>query len=469
MKISRLAALIIPLTATVLTHDVLAAKNPNKAAIKCRKIIGKSVSKLAVAGMKTIAACQARHDHGQSTGDCNSLAGAQSYTFANNRAAAAIRAACNGVESVRSLYPGTFPDDMLGQVRSALEGSGQALEGSPSFTGDKSQVKAETKCHKAVGKSSTAVVGGVVKGGTRCQQGIDKKGPPFNTLDSSCLVPAGASGGKANNLIGKFCGGISGLEVGSCSQLPGCLVDSATATGHQVSTLAFGGAATCGNGITEPGEQCDDGNTTDGDGCEHDCKLPTCGNGIVDAGEECDDGNIDNTDGCIFPCKHAVCGDGYVEAGVEECDDGNAVAGDGCTSCQFDRVACGAGGIVATLDIEYPGTIYPTVEGISGTLSSPPAATVPSGDVTARVSKLIGSNTIIASNPSGTVEFNILDSVPIPAGKLFGLQFDCSAGTMLKPSDFPCQVTDLADNNGNDTTGTPVPNTSCAVSLATAP
>lgn len=32
-------------------------------------------------------------------------------------------------------------------------------------------------------------------------------------------------------------------------------------------------AATCGNGVREPGEQCDDGNNATGDGCEPDCTF----------------------------------------------------------------------------------------------------------------------------------------------------------------------------------------------------
>jgi cysteine-rich repeat protein len=48
-----------------------------------------------------------------------------------------------------------------------------------------------------------------------------------------------------------------------------------------------GGPAVCGNGVQEAGEECDDGNTDDQDGCEHDCTLAKCGNGIVDPGEVC--------------------------------------------------------------------------------------------------------------------------------------------------------------------------------------
>eukprot|EP00435_Cladocopium_sp_Y103_P068641 s1255_g31.t3 len=81
-----------------------------------------------------------------------------------------------------------------------------------------------------------------------------------------------------------------------------------------------------------------------------DCRIP-CGDGIrhIVAGEECDDGNIINGDGCTSDCRietgytcptvgwpqvlltpcRAICGDG-LRLGEEECDDNNTVAGDGC-------------------------------------------------------------------------------------------------------------------------------------------
>ncbi|KAM5157627.1 acetylcholinesterase collagenic tail peptide [Mantella aurantiaca] len=47
--------------------------------------------------------------------------------------------------------------------------------------------------------------------------------------------------------------------------------------------------------------------------------IGTCGDGIVQHDEECDDGNKIVTDSCI-KCKRAYCGDGYRQEGVEECD-----------------------------------------------------------------------------------------------------------------------------------------------------
>ena len=58
----------------------------------------------------------------------------------------------------------------------------------------------------------------------------------------------------------------------------------------------------------------------------------TCGNGVVEDGEACDDGNADDTDECLSSCQSAACGDGVVHAGVEECDDGNDVDKDKCSN-----------------------------------------------------------------------------------------------------------------------------------------
>jgi cysteine-rich repeat protein len=93
----------------------------------------------------------------------------------------------------------------------------------------------------------------------------------------------------------------------------------------------------CGDGQVTGNEECDDGNTTTGDGCSSDCKIEhscSCGNGNLDAGEQCDDGNNVSGDGCSSDCKieqSCTCGNGVVDAG-EDCDDGNTTSGDGCSS-----------------------------------------------------------------------------------------------------------------------------------------
>ncbi len=83
--------------------------------------------------------------------------------------------------------------------------------------------------------------------------------------------------------------------------------------------------ATCGDSIVWEGvEGCDDGNTDDADACRNNCALQSCGDGVLQSDEECDDGNADDTDGCTSRCFFAKCGDGFVHAGVEQCDIGAA-------------------------------------------------------------------------------------------------------------------------------------------------
>ena len=82
----------------------------------------------------------------------------------------------------------------------------------------------------------------------------------------------------------------------------------------------------------------------------HQCEIQTCGDGIVVAGEQCDDGNQFNGDGCSTDCKielgwycdpaggscYTICGDN-VQASNEKCDDGNNLSGDGCDyKCQVE-------------------------------------------------------------------------------------------------------------------------------------
>ncbi|MFP4601163.1 MAG: DUF4215 domain-containing protein, partial [Persicimonas sp.] len=73
--------------------------------------------------------------------------------------------------------------------------------------------------------------------------------------------------------------------------------------------------STCGDGVVAGDEECDDGNTDDGDGCASDCTL--------ESGWSCDSSEPTSCD--------EICGDGSV-VGAEECDDGNTLDGDGCSS-----------------------------------------------------------------------------------------------------------------------------------------
>ncbi|MFC1678359.1 hypothetical protein ACFLZ9_01320, partial [Patescibacteria group bacterium] len=99
----------------------------------------------------------------------------------------------------------------------------------------------------------------------------------------------------------------------------------------------------CGDGTINPGEDCDDGNNEDGDGCSANCTIEQtcgiCGDGNLDAGEDCDDGNNEDGDGCSANCTieqiNPICGNEVVEEG-EECEFDQDCDGDGytCNGCQ---------------------------------------------------------------------------------------------------------------------------------------
>jgi cysteine-rich repeat protein len=103
-----------------------------------------------------------------------------------------------------------------------------------------------------------------------------------------------------------------------------------------------GSDVSCGDGIAEGTEECDD--SGESAACDIDCTLALCGDGAVNtqAGEECDDAG--ESPSCNADCTRRSCGDGVLDTG-EQCDDGNTNNGDGCDSaCQ--REGFWAGGIL---------------------------------------------------------------------------------------------------------------------------
>ncbi len=144
--------------------------------------------------------------------------------------------------------------------------------------------------------------------------------------EADALAVIGASGAEAFSL------GQPSVPGGATTGIPNTFILAFSAIG--------GSPVFCGNGAIDPGEECDDNNTTSGDGCDANCTLTACGNGIVTAGEECDDANVVSGDGCDGNCTLTRCGNGIATPG-EACDDGNNLDGDGCSSdCEQ---GCGTG------------------------------------------------------------------------------------------------------------------------------
>lgn len=105
------------------------------------------------------------------------------------------------------------------------------------------------------------------------------------------------------------------------------------------------GGPECGNGVLEPGEECDAGPANaDSGACTSACELAVCGDGLVHAGvEACDDQNTDNSDDCTTDCQAPACDDRLLSGDETDVDCGGS-----CEPCELGE-SCEAGSDCTTL------------------------------------------------------------------------------------------------------------------------
>ncbi|MEZ4445288.1 MAG: hypothetical protein R3B72_39815 [Polyangiaceae bacterium] len=109
----------------------------------------------------------------------------------------------------------------------------------------------------------------------------------------------------------------------------------------------------CGDGVfNDQVEGCDEGGV-DTATCDADCTIVECGDGTTNsvAGEVCDDTNTVDGDGCSADCmSDETCGNGVVDSSVgEACDDANTMDGDGCSANCLSDETCGNGYVDSSL------------------------------------------------------------------------------------------------------------------------
>ncbi len=249
-------------------------------------------------------------------------------------------------------------------------------------------------------------------GGATCQtQGYDQGS--LACLTNCTFDTAGCSMFSCGD------GQVTGLEDCDGGNLDGgtCLTEgfvggALSCTGNCAYDTSNCIAPVCGDGIitTAIGEQCDDNDTSSGDGCNAACQVengwicsgepstcvPSCGNGNVDPGEECDGSNHNGQDcqsqgfaggtlacsNCSFDtgsCLPSICPNGTKESG-EECD-GSDFGGQDCTSFGF---ATGSLSCTGACTIDTSGCATCAASGCS-TDNSPNARTCSNAKIVGRV------------------------------------------------------------------------------------
>ena len=171
-------------------------------------------------------------------------------------------------------------------------------------------------------------------------------------------------------------------------------------------------AVICGDGAVGAGEQCDDANTVNGDGCDNNCKTTACGNGIITGTETCDDGNAINGDGCDNNCTPTGCGNGVVSAG-EVCDDGNTTSGDGCSAtCQSEILVTEVEPNDTTAQADASTVQITGDAAVSGSL--PAVTDVDTFRITVATGTVVRIDTLTALSPpdcvGGTTDVKLLDA-----------------------------------------------------------
>ncbi|MFQ5353171.1 MAG: hypothetical protein ACE5D3_08885, partial [Candidatus Binatia bacterium] len=161
--------------------------------------------------------------------------------------------------------------------------SGSLGNPAPTVFGDRSN----RRCHSRLAKTQLSHIRTVLKSRAKCQKKAEKTGATETVYCADSDISGGIGKGrsKASSRIGKSCQAADLAVLDSC--LRACVLDEAETVAGELFE-AIHPSLSCGNERVDAGEECDDGNLIDGDGCSRTCEFE-CGDAVLEGGEVCDD------------------------------------------------------------------------------------------------------------------------------------------------------------------------------------
>ncbi|MBN2725261.1 MAG: DUF4215 domain-containing protein, partial [Deltaproteobacteria bacterium] len=263
------------------------------------------------------------------TGNLNGRTCTSEYGY-TNPAGLLCNSTCDGFENPGNC-DNTCPDGKLEPGETCDDGGTVPSDGCSAVC----QIEDYWQCNTAVSPNvCTPICGdGHIRGAEASSTGCDDGNLIDNDGCTNCHVDPGYECTGEPSICNEKCG--DGLKVGSefcdlgvlnqpgdtCSTVygysnPAGLACNATCTGYTDSGCNY----TCPDGHREPGEQCDDNNLLNTDGCTQFCATepgwtctenvlglstctPDCGDSLRVGSETCDDGNTTSSDGCSNTCQ----------------------------------------------------------------------------------------------------------------------------------------------------------------------
>ncbi|MDD5751278.1 MAG: DUF4215 domain-containing protein, partial [Candidatus Peribacteraceae bacterium] len=174
---------------------------------------------------------------------------------------------------------------------------------------------------------------GILETGEQCDQGITCPENLFCAAGCQCQ-PIMALSSASSMTAEAMCGnGVleegEGCDDGNLLPFDGCAYVCQVETGHSCFGEPSACQPVCGDSVRIPPEQCDDGNLADGDGCSSVCEVEYA------AAEDSSDSSASS----VSSVSLALCGNGMLEEG-EQCDDANLLDGDGCSAlCLLEQIS----------------------------------------------------------------------------------------------------------------------------------